>query len=144
MQEVVALVSGLGSLVGVFTYFQWQVQKRALKLDLMTKVHERYSKLYERLACIETHTGSFGDLRDADKEAVSAYFNLCAEQFHWRTAERLIDDAVWEVWAAAMGEKFRQPAFRDAWVQHHKRDLHYRGFAEFVEQQIATDPTRRS
>lgn len=144
MQEIVALISSLGSLVGVFAYFQWKLQKRALKLDLMTKVHERYSKLYERLSSVEAHAVGYAELRDTEKEAISAYFNLCAEQYHWRTAERLIDNAVWEVWAAAMGEKFRCRAFRDAWEQQYKHDLHYRGFAEFVEQQLAEPQPRRS
>jgi hypothetical protein len=114
MQEIVAFFSILGPLLGIFTYFQWRVQQRTLKLDLMTKVHERYSKLYKTLASLEGHETTYANLQGDEKEAISAYINLCAEQFHWRHSERLIDDAVWKVWAAAIQEKLRTPAIREA------------------------------
>lgn len=122
MQEFVAVLSVLVPLVGVFAYFQWQVQKRTFKLDLMTKVHERYSKLYRALANLEGYVLSYHDLPAETREAVSAYINLCAEQYHWHHSEKMIDAKVWDVWEAAMKQKFELWAFKQAWREIHGQD----------------------
>lgn len=138
MQEIVALLSVLVPLVGIFAYFQWQVQKRTFKLDLMTKVHERYSKLYKSLANLEGYVLSYHDLPSETKEAVSAYINLCAEQFHWHHSEKMIDAKVWHVWEAAMKQKFELPAFGQAWRDIRRKDEYYQGFKEFVDRHVVT------
>lgn len=62
---------------------------------------------------------------------ISAYINLCAEQFWWKS-EKLVDTAVWKVWKCAMREKFRMPAIRSAYDENHKYDTYYDGFEGFV------------
>jgi len=101
-----------------------------------TSVHERYSKLYETLASLEDHVIQYNDLREKDREAISAYINLCAEQFHWRHSEKLIDDSVWEVWEAAIKAKLNTPAIRAAWKHAHSKDVYYQGFSDFVDRSI--------
>lgn len=67
MQEIAAFVGAIGSILGVFAFFQWSVAKRTLKLELMTKVHERYSKLYKRLASLENCVTPYQSIQDEDK-----------------------------------------------------------------------------
>jgi hypothetical protein len=138
MQEVLALVTGIGSLLGIFGFLQWRVQKRILKLELMTKVHERYSAVYPHLAKLRKDISSYAELGEDEKAAISAYINLCSEQYHWRTSENLIDDAVWKVWEAAIIEKLSHRAIQLAWEDNHKNDLYYDGFCEFVEKHLRT------
>lgn len=120
-----------GIIATFLAVFQWQVSKRQLGLQVMEHVHVRYCQLQvelERLPLL----GSLATLSPDQTRVVSAYFNLCAEEFYWYR-ERHITHAVWAVWLLGMAETLRHPLFTDAWRQRFSRDYYYPGFAEFVE-----------
>lgn len=136
MPDLVGLATVFSSILAVFGYFQWRLAKHQLKVDLMTRVHERYSALYPLLSDLPAEPGTYDCLTRRERETISAYLNLCSEQFHWRVSEKIIDDAIWKVWDVAIAEKLQSPAIRLAWTANHRNDVFYTGFSEYVERHL--------
>jgi hypothetical protein len=143
MDQVAGIATVVAAVLGIFGMFQWKIMQRQLKLDLMSRVHERYSKLYKELADLPEVVTSTDNLKSEAKDAISAYINLCAEQFHWRKTEKLIDDNVWKVWDAAIGAKLRHPVIRFCWEQNHANDEYYDGFCEYVARHFHSSAAKK-
>lgn len=140
MNDVAALATVLSAVLGIFGVFQWRLSRGQLKLDVMSRVHERYIVLYDAISDLPDVVSKYEHLSSKSQAAISAYINLCAEQFHWRESERIIDDSVWRVWKIAIAQKLQHPAIRCAWNEYHRYDVYYEGFCDFIDNQYKANP----
>ncbi len=136
LNDVAQIGSVAAAGFGVFAWFQYRLFRHQIALQLMGHVHDRYSSLYKELASLPAGEVKYAELTMEQRNAISAYINLCSEQFYWRGRPGLVDNAVWQVWNTAIGEKLREPAIRAAWEANHQHDVYYDGFCEYVRNHI--------
>lgn len=118
-------ISLLGSVVATvlaFCYFvhQQKLAETTLFKDLFTEFNRRYDALNDRLAGIVES----GQARDADRQVVVDYFNLCGEEYLF-FEEGYIHPEVWRSWCCGMLWYFEREPFRTLWQQESATDSYY-------------------
>jgi len=136
LATLATIITGALAITGVL---QWVLARKQLFLQVMSTAHDRYSQLYPVLSTLPSTLQKYDDLSTEQKQAISAYVNLCSEQFYWWRWRKLVDRDVWRVWDTAIAEKFQHPAIRLAWRHNHVHDTYYKGFKEYVEAKVQND-----
>ena len=135
--EIIGLVGGITGLVGglaaLFALFLIRQQTRTadhqLFLSVAKDVHEQYYKLYPELANLPD---SIEKLNTGQRQAISQYVNLCAEEYLWNQ-KGIIQSEVWDVWEDAVKDKFAHTVVGTVWTRDLRKDKYYKGFAAFID-----------
>ena len=126
------LIAGVVSLAIAICFgrLQTRIADKVLFISVARDVHDRYSQLYGGLHALPKE--GLDQLTAEQLAAISAYVNLCAEEYLWK-ARGIVDSQVWEVWQDAIEEKFRTTVIGEAWEKLHCDDKYYEGFAKFID-----------
>jgi hypothetical protein len=142
--EFIGLIGGITGLIGGITALssvfwirqqtnwirqQTRTAEHQLFISVARDVQERYSKLYPILASLPQ---SVEQLSDEQRQAISQYANLCAEEYLWKQ-KGIVQQEIWDVWEFAIADKFTYTIIGEVWKQNLRKDKYYRGFAEFIE-----------
>ena len=106
-----------------------KLEELKLFKELFIEFNQRYDRLNDRLDDIARNDDSAED-NDSVRETVVDYFNLCAEEYLWRSRGH-IPDEVWSAWKRGMKQYFGKPSFKKMWVEEQGAE-HYYGFSPDV------------
>ena len=125
------LIAGIGG-VAAFTYFLYQQHLDQTKFfkELFVEFNARYDLMNDGLNAVV-----FGPIepppsekeRDAERNLLFDYFNLCAEEYLFYKAG-YIDEDVWEWWRKGMFVFFKHPRIRKLWEDESGNGSYY-GFS---------------
>lgn len=109
------VISILGATGGLTTFLYTQhLQETRLFTELFQQFNQRYTGLNDRLNVIAEM--SSGGISREDRQVLTDYFNLCAEEYLYFNAG-YIDDSVWRSWMRGMKAYAAVPAIRELWEE---------------------------
>ena len=124
------LVPAIVGAVGFALAVQRQkLEELKLFKELFIEFNQRYDRLNDRLDDIARNDDSAED-NDSVRETVVDYFNLCAEEYLWRSRGH-IPDEVWSAWKRGMKHYFDEKPFKELWEGDQGAENYY-GFSPDV------------
>ena len=146
IQEIAEVVKGFSpliiSVVALFITWRYNLKSRDLANDKMMKEiflesNSRYDKLNDYINLIlsfktEEEITSFYKANDEDEfngvtklllvYKINDYFNLCAEEYYWKTKDR-IDKTIWYSWDVGMNKVYDESQIiQSLWIEECKNE----------------------
>jgi len=114
-----------------FGYLKYKIENDKVFIELFKTFNERYNSKINDL--INELRRKERDILTTDEEVlIIDYFNLCSEEYMWKTKNR-IPERVWEAWKAGMLENLEIPLIKELFeneVKSKNGRLSYYGLAE--------------
>jgi len=116
-------------------YIQSRIQDDKIFKELFTEFNHRYDSYFrqELEVIVDRHNSITEPLVDEDREIIIKYFNLCAEEYLWKSKHR-IPQKVWVAWEKGMIYYFNLKVFnevlmeeKEAWGSYYGLFNHLRG-----------------
>ena len=84
-------------------YIQSRIQDDKIFKELFTEFNHRYDSYFrqELEVIVDRHNSITEPLVDEDREIIIKYFNLCAEEYLWKSKHR-IPQKVWVAWELSL------------------------------------------
>ena len=131
IENLIGLIGGIVGIISVptmifITWRQAQYQYGQHFVLVMKEVNDRYDKLHPIL----NHLPELYDkCTEAQKDAISRYFNLCSEELLWWRLG-FVPKLVWPIWKSGIKEKLLVPPIKTAWEGRHSHeyDLAFQAF----------------
>jgi hypothetical protein len=123
LSATITLLTAVGGITG-FLYAQ-QARDIQLFRELFCEFNKRYGELNNGL---NEFCHSPRDLTDPDRRVLSAYFDLCAEEYMYFTAG-YIDFRVWCAWVEGMRYFDEDHRIRQFWEGELNKQKSYYGFS---------------
>jgi hypothetical protein len=131
-QVVITLIIGVVGLIITWWFSQnnLKIAHQKMEKDLFSEFNKRYDILNDTLFLLRTdytiadlhsHISLYNDKKTLH-HALIDYFNLCGEQYYWKSKGR-ISDEIWNSWhAGMMGYYTRYEVVRKVWEEECKED----------------------
>ena len=104
-----------------------KLEELKLFKELFIEFNQRYDELNNELADIPPE---FKKVEEEKRKKIVDYFNLCAEEYLWRSRGH-IPDEVWSAWKRGMKQYFDKEPFKELWEGDQGAENYY-GFSPDV------------
>lgn len=118
-------------------YIQSRIQDDKIFKELFTEFNHRYDSYFrqELEVIVDRHNSITEPLVDEDREIIIKYFNLCAEEYLWKTKHR-IPEKIWLAWERGMIYYFNLKVFNDVLMQEKEAWGSYYGLFDHLKGKV--------